>query len=53
MAETFPTLLPLRGALNFVEALTESCDTWFYQVGIKTGAEPIIDWALRLGFGAK
>lgn len=42
-----------RGPLNFVRALTESCDTWFYQVGIKTGAEPIIDWALRLGFGAK
>src|SRR5881397_1007535 len=42
-----------RGALNFVQALTESCDTWFYQVGIKTGAAPIIDWALKLGFGAK
>ncbi len=42
-----------RGSLNFVEALTESCDTWFYQVGIKTGAEPIIDWALAMGFGAK
>ena len=42
-----------RGALNFVQALTESCDTWFYQVGIKTGAEPIIEWALRMGFGEK
>jgi penicillin-binding protein 2 len=42
-----------RGALNFVQALTESCDTWFYQVGIKTGAEPIVGWALKLGFGAK
>jgi penicillin-binding protein 2 len=42
-----------RGPMNFVEALTESCDTWFYQVGIKTGADPILDWALRLGFGAK
>jgi penicillin-binding protein 2 len=42
-----------RGPLNFVEAMTESCDTWFYQVGIKTGAEPIIEWAQRLGFGAK
>ena len=42
-----------RGAMNFIQALTESCDTWFYQVGIKTGAEPIIDWALKLGFGAK
>jgi penicillin-binding protein 2 len=42
-----------RGALDFVHALTESCDTWFYQVGIRTGAEPIIDWARKLGFGAK
>src|SRR5438067_8963633 len=42
-----------RGALNFVQALTESCDTWFYQAGIKTGAEPLIDWALKLGFAAK
>lgn len=42
-----------RGPLNFVQALTESCDTWFYQVGIKIGADPIQDWALRLGFGAK
>ncbi|MGI8431644.1 MAG: penicillin-binding transpeptidase domain-containing protein, partial [Chthoniobacterales bacterium] len=42
-----------RGSLNFVEALTQSCDTWFYQVGMKTGAEPIMDWASRLGFGAK
>src|SRR5437016_486526 len=42
-----------RGAINFIQALTESCDTWFYQAGIKTGAAPIIDWALKLGFGAK
>ncbi len=42
-----------RGYLNFVQALTESCDTWFYQVGIKLGAQPIIDWAQKLGFGAK
>ena len=42
-----------QGALNFVQALTQSCDTWFYQVGIKTGSQPIIDWALKLGFGAK
>src|SRR5438477_1059055 len=42
-----------RGELNFVQALTESCDTWVYQVGIRTGAQPIIDWALALGLGAK
>ena len=42
-----------RGPLNFVQAITESCDTWFYQVGIKMGADPILDWAQKLGFGAK
>jgi penicillin-binding protein 2 len=42
-----------RGSLNFVQALTESCDTWFYQVGIATGAGPILDWAGKLGFGTK
>jgi penicillin-binding protein 2 len=42
-----------RGSLNFVQALTESCDTWFYQVGIETGAPSILDWAAKLGFGAK
>ena len=41
------------GMLNLVEALTQSCDTWFYQVGIKTGADPIIQWAQKMGFGAK
>ncbi|MEP6956911.1 MAG: penicillin-binding protein 2, partial [Chthoniobacterales bacterium] len=41
------------GELNFVEALTESCDTWFYQVGIKIGAEAIISWSQKMGFGAK
>ncbi len=42
-----------RGSLNFVQALTESCDTWFYQVGIQMGSGPILDWAAKLGFGAK
>jgi penicillin-binding protein 2 len=41
------------GMLDFVDALTQSCDTWFYQVGIKTGAAPIIEWAQKMGFGAK
>jgi penicillin-binding protein 2 len=42
-----------QGSLNFIQALTESCDTWFYQVGIATGSAPILDWGSRLGFGAK
>ena len=41
------------GSLNFADALTQSCDTWFYQVGIKTGARRMGDWAVRLGFGAR
>ena len=41
------------GSLNFVEALTQSCDTWFYQLGIKVGATPMVTWANRLGLGQK
>ena len=41
------------GDLNFAQALAQSCDTWFYQVGIKTGPDKIVDWAKRFGFGAK
>lgn len=41
------------GEMNFREALTHSCNTWFYQVGIKTGAAPILDCALQLGLGTK
>ena len=41
------------GMLNFAGALEQSCDTWFYQVGIKTGARPIVDWALKFGFSSK
>lgn len=41
------------GNLNFVEALTQSCNTWFYQVGLKIGAPPIIDYSHRLGLGRR
>lgn len=41
------------GSLNFVEALTQSCNTWFYQVGLKIGSEPIIEWSHRLGLGQR
>ena len=41
------------GQLDFHEALEQSCDTWFYQVGMKTGSKPIIDWADKFGFGVK
>lgn len=41
------------GSLNFKEALTQSCNTWFYQVGLKIGAPPIIEYANRLGLGKR
>lgn len=41
------------GKLNFVEALTQSCNTWFIQLGLKLGAPDIILWTNRLGLGKK
>ncbi len=41
------------GSLNFCEALTQSCDTWFYQVGIKTGSVKMATWATKMGFGSR
>jgi penicillin-binding protein 2 len=41
------------GSLNFADALTQSCDTWFYQVGMKIGARPIIEYAQKLGLGMR
>jgi penicillin-binding protein 2 len=41
------------GPLNFVEALTQSCNTYFYKMGLKCGHQPILDYASRLGLGAK
>ena len=41
------------GNLNFVQAMEQSCNTWFYQVGIKTGSGPIINYAHRLGLGRR
>lgn len=42
-----------QGMLNFPPALTVSCNTYFYRVGLKCGAQPIVDYAARLGFGQK
>lgn len=41
------------GSLNFREALTQSCNTWFYQAALKIGAPPIIEYATRLGLGRR
>ncbi len=39
------------GYLNFRDALEQSCNTWFYRVGMKTGADALIEWAFRCGLG--
>lgn len=41
------------GSLNFCDALTQSCDTWYYQVGIKTGAKRMSEWSTKMGFGMR
>jgi penicillin-binding protein 2 len=41
------------GKLNFVEALTQSCNTWFIQLGLKIGAPDITLWTRRMGLGRK
>ncbi|MEI6712741.1 MAG: penicillin-binding protein 2 [Verrucomicrobiota bacterium] len=41
------------GSLNFAQALEQSCNTWFYQAGLKMGGQVIVDYALQLGLGEK
>ncbi len=41
------------GMLNFAEALEQSCNTWFYQVGIRMGATPMVEYSRRLGLGER
>jgi penicillin-binding protein 2 len=42
-----------EGRLNVISAIKRSCNTWFYAAALETGADPITDMALRLGFGEK
>lgn len=41
------------GSLDFAEALTQSCNTWFYQAGQRIGGKLITDYAARLGLGQR
>jgi penicillin-binding protein 2 len=41
------------GSLDFADALTQSCDTWFYQVGIKIGGHTMADYSQRFGLGQR
>ena len=40
-----------EGPLTVVGAIKRSCNTWFYQAGLATGASKIMAMADRMGFG--
>ena len=41
-----------EGSVNMHRALQRSTNTWFYQAGLETGSQPILDAAKSFGFGA-
>lgn len=41
------------GDIDWYEALAQSCNTWFYKVGIDTGSHLIAQTAANLGIGQK
>lgn len=40
-----------HGSIGVVEAITSSCDTFFYQLGLKLGVDKIAKYANALGLG--
>jgi len=42
-----------EGSMNVVGALTRSCNTWFYEVATRAGADSMSYMATRLGLGEK
>jgi penicillin-binding protein 2 len=40
-----------EGSLGVISAIKRSCNTWFYQVGLKIGARAIYETAMDFGFG--
>lgn len=42
-----------RGVIDLRRAIAESCNTYFYQVALKTGIEPIVEMAREFGLGAE
>lgn len=41
-----------HGTINVIQALEQSCDVYFYEVGLKTGIARIAEMARRLGLGS-
>lgn len=42
-----------HGAVDFVRAIAESCDVYFYRVGHRLGIETIASYAMQFGLGNK
>lgn len=40
-----------HGSINVVEALAHSCNSFFYELGVKLGRERIVEWSRRFGLG--
>jgi len=41
------------GNINVMQALEQSCDTFYYQVGLKLGVNKIVEWTYNFGIGEK
>jgi penicillin-binding protein 2 len=41
-----------HGNVNLIKALSESCDVYFYQVGLKVGVDKLARYAKGCGFGS-
>lgn len=42
-----------HGAVSFKQALAQSCDIYFYQVGLKVGVDNLGKYAMSLGLGSR
>jgi len=42
-----------EGDMTVVNAIKRSCNTWFYQAALDSGADPLVNMATRLGFGER
>jgi penicillin-binding protein 2 len=42
-----------HGTVNLKRAISESCDVYFYQVGMKVGVDALAEYANKLGLGLK
>jgi len=42
-----------EGMIDLVTAMARSTNTWFYQVAMRVGADPIVDMSRTLGFGSR